>query len=131
MKRTQTYRLSQFLHRADCVVEATPISPEPVENSDIDISTFEITTDNRVNFSIAWLNPNATYGEATGYEVVVTKYPLMGLDSIESSGAVIFRNSGTFMSGVSNPILAACHLVQATCVSPFVARRRTIKSTMM
>ena len=55
-----------------------------------------------VNITIAWLNPDATFGEPASYEVVVTKYPLMEQDSVESSGNVIFRNSEMFMSGVSN-----------------------------
>ena len=105
MKRTHTYRLGQFVHRAQCVLDASPASPEPIENGNVNVSTFEISTNNRVNFNISWLNPDATFGKVASYEVIVAKYPLMGQDSVESSGSVIFSNSGMFVLSVSRSVI--------------------------
>lgn len=101
MKRTLTHRLGQFVNIAECLLDATPATPEPIASANVNVSMFEILANYKINFSIAWMQPNATYGAVTAYEVVVTKDPLVGEDSTESS-AVIFRNTGTFMFNVSN-----------------------------
>jgi hypothetical protein len=79
----------------DCVESAKPVRPDPIDNTSIVVTMFEIYEKTRVNLSISWEHPNATYGDVSAYEVVVTKEPLNAQDSIDTAISVIFRNLET------------------------------------
>ena len=79
----------------DCVVAATPVRPDPIDNASIIVTIFDIYEKNKVNLRISWELPNATYGDVLSYEMIVTKVPLSALDSIDTAVSVIFRTSGT------------------------------------
>ena len=82
-------------------MDASPIPPEPITN--INVSIFDISADSKINFTIAWLQPENSYGEIKSYELIVTKEALSGLDSAEptSSESVIFRKAGEIIDSVS------------------------------
>ena len=85
----------------ECVVDASPVRPEPIDNTSIIVMVFEIFEKTRVNLSVSWEHPNATYGDVLSYEVIVTKEPLSELDSIDTAVSVIFTTSGTPTINVS------------------------------
>lgn len=101
VKGSFRYRLGQMVDSTDCVVDGRPVRPDPIDNSSIVVTMFEIYEKTRVNLSISWEHPNATYGDVSGYEVIVAKEPLSAMDSIDTAVSVIFRNSGTLMLNVS------------------------------
>ena len=101
MKESYRYRINQMVDSTDCVVLATPTRPDPIDNSSIVVKMFEIYEKTRVNLSVSWEHPNATYGDVSSYEVIVTKEPLSVLDSIDTAVSVVFRTSGTLMQNVS------------------------------
>ena len=90
-----------MIDSTDCVVLATPVRPDPIDNTSIIVTFFEIYEKNKVNLSISWEHPNATYGNVSSYEIIVTKVPLSVLDSIDTAVFVIFRTSGELMLNVS------------------------------
>ena len=101
MKREFFYRRGQMVDSTDCVVDASPVRPEPIDSATIIVAVFKIYERNRLNLSISWEHPNATYGEVSGYDVIITKEPLSEHDSIDTAASVIFRNSGTPSPNVS------------------------------
>ena len=80
---------------------ATPVRPDPIDNTSVVVTMFEIYEKTRVNLSVSWEHPNATYGDVLSYEFIVTKEPLRALDSSDTAVSVIFRTSGTLMLNVS------------------------------
>ena len=101
VKGSFRYRLGRMIDSTDCVVVSTPVRPDPIDNASVIVTFFEIYEKNKVNLSISWEHPNATYGDVSSYEVIVTKVPLSALDSIDTAVSVIFRTSGTFTLNVS------------------------------
>ena len=101
MKGSFRYRLGQVVNSTECIVLATPIRPDPIDNASIVVTMFEIYEKTRVNLSISWDYLNATYGDVSSYEVIVTKEPLSALDSVDTAVSVIFRTSETPSLNVS------------------------------
>ena len=101
MKGSFRYRLGQMVDSTDCVVDARPVRPDPIDNSSIVVTMFEIYEKTRVNLSISWEHPTATYGDVSRYELIVTKVPLSAMDSVDTAVSVIFKNSGTPVLNVS------------------------------
>lgn len=101
MKKNVTYRLNQFVHTDHCILDATPVPPNPIDYENVNVSHFDISGDNKINFTISWLHPLETYGQVASYEVVVAKEPLTAQESAEASPSVVFRKAGDIIFSVS------------------------------
>ena len=89
-----------MVNSSECVLDASPVRPEPISNSSISLTLFEIYDKAKVHLNISWEHPTATYGDVSSYEVVVTKEPLNEMESVDMAASVIYRNSETLSLNV-------------------------------
>ena len=90
-----------MVNSTDCILDASPVRPEPISNSSISLALFEIYDKTKVHLNISWKHPTATYGYVASYEVIVTKEPLNEMDNVDMAVPVIYRNSETLSLNVS------------------------------
>ena len=70
----------------DCLVDTTPLPPDPIDLETILISDFRLVN-GRLSLEVEWIVPEVTYGEIVGSELRVTTTPVSS-SVVQSSTAV-------------------------------------------